>query len=257
MATKTKINNFELDPEWIYKEPIDFEHKKYKLLAYLQKCDKRFDELKIYPHFIELSLHLANLHSISKNQTMLTINKVLQEPDDEILFKDLISVKPPKLDEDKQKEIDKTIKYSGQKIYDAFNVAKSIWNIAHDAITIHIKKNKENLEMMKGFIYFKRKPTDELLVWEYMLKKDTEEENSTRTILNIIYSGQNSDKSFSDITDEFSSWTTDENYLQLPIFEVKCSQEFPFYETFVPMIKKTLTSYIFQIFNFKKMKDLE
>ncbi len=33
MATKTKNKEFQLDPEWIYQDPIDFEHKKYKLLA--------------------------------------------------------------------------------------------------------------------------------------------------------------------------------------------------------------------------------
>ena len=90
MATKTKNKEFQLDPEWIYQDPIDFEHKKYKLLAYLQKCDKRFDELKIYPDFVELSLHLANLQSISKENTMLTTKKKFKSCDDEILFKELI-----------------------------------------------------------------------------------------------------------------------------------------------------------------------
>ena len=84
MATKTKNKEFQLDPEWIYQDPIDFEHKKYKLLAYLQKCDKRFDELKIYPDFVELSLHLANLQSISKENTMLTTKKKFKSCDDEI-----------------------------------------------------------------------------------------------------------------------------------------------------------------------------
>ena len=97
MATKTKKSTFQLDPEWIFQDPIDFEHKKYTLLAYLQKCDKRFDELKIYPDFVELSLHLANLQSISKENTMLTIKKKLTSNDDEILFKDLIAKRPPKL----------------------------------------------------------------------------------------------------------------------------------------------------------------
>ena len=59
MATKTKNKEFQLDPEWIYQDPIDFEHKKYKLLAYLQKCDKRFDELKIYPDFVEPTSSLS------------------------------------------------------------------------------------------------------------------------------------------------------------------------------------------------------
>ncbi len=33
----------------------------YTLLDYLQKCEKNFDSFQIYPDFVELSLHLANI----------------------------------------------------------------------------------------------------------------------------------------------------------------------------------------------------
>ena len=191
MATKTKNKEFQLDPEWIYQDPIDFEHKKYKLLAYLQKCDKRFDELKIYPDFVELSLHLANLQSISKENTMLTTKKKFKSCDDEILFKELIPKKLPKLDDADQIEIDKTVKYSGQKIYEAFNIAKSIWTIAHDAISVHIRKNKERLEDGLGFIYLRRKTDEKLLVWEYEIKKDVDDDISNKYNPKSVEEGAN------------------------------------------------------------------
>ena len=108
MAARTKKSSFKLDPEWIYKEPLDFEYKKYTLLAYLQKCDKNFDDLKIYPDFVELSLHLANLQSINKENTMLLTKKKFSAPDDEILFKELFPKKPPVLDEEQQEQVNKT-----------------------------------------------------------------------------------------------------------------------------------------------------
>jgi hypothetical protein len=257
MATKTKNKDFELDPEWIYQDPIDFEHKKYKLLAYLQKCDKRFDELKIYPDFVELSLHLANLQSISKEKTMLTTKKKFKSCDDEILFKELIPKKIPKLDDAEQLEIDKTVRYSGEKIYEAFNIAKSIWTIAQDAISVQIKKNKDRLEDGMGYIYFRRRSDEKLLVWEYEIKKDADYELSTKAYLNLIFSGSSDEKTFTDIIEEKSTWNHTEYFKDIPVFEVKSSQEFPFEETFIPMMKRQLMSYVFQVVNYKKMRNLE
>ena len=257
MATKTKNKDFELDPEWIYQDPIDFEHKKYKLLAYLQKCDKRFDELKIYPDFVELSLHLANLQSISKEKTMLTTKKKFKSCDDEILFKELIPKKIPKLDDAEQLEIDKTVRYSGEKIYEAFNIAKSIWTIAQDAISVQIKKNKDRLEDGMGYIYFRRRSDEKLLVWEYEIKKEADYELSTKAYLKLIFSGSSDEKTFTDIIEEKSTWNHTEYFKDIPVFEVKSSQEFPFEETFLPMMKRQLMSYLFQVVNYKKMRNLE
>ena len=257
MAVKTKKNNFELDPMWLYQEPIDFEHKKYKLLAYLQKCDKRFDELKIYPDFVELSLHLANLQSISKENTLLITNKKFNGIDDEILFKDLIPKKTPKLDDESQVEIEKTIKFSGQKIFEAFNTAKSIWNIAHDAISVHIKKNKERLEDGRGYVYFVQKPSELVYLWEYEIRKDIDEDHNSKTFLNLIHTGNTTDFLFNELIEEKSNWNHTDFFKDIPVFEARCSQTFPFEETFLPMMKRALMSYVFQVVNFRKMQNLE
>ena len=127
------------------KEPIDFEYNKYTLLDYLQKCEKRFNNLEIYPDFVELSLHLANIQSLVKENTLLLTNKKFESCDDEILVKELVAKKPRELTKDEEGELDKTIRYSGNRLFDAFNAAKSIWNLAYDNLDISIKKNKKNL----------------------------------------------------------------------------------------------------------------
>jgi len=257
MAARTKKSSFKLDPEWIYKEPLDFEYKKYTLLAYLQKCDKNFDDLKIYPDFVELSLHLANLQSINKENTMLLTKKKFSAPDDEILFKELFPKKPPVLDEEQQEQVNKTIKYSGQIIYEAFSVEKSIWTIAQDAISVHVKRNKDRLEDGRGYVYFRRKEDDKLFVWEYEIKKEEPEDYLNKTHLNLIYSANTDEKTFSQILDDHSTWNLTDFYREIPIFEARTTQEFPYEETFIPMMKRALMAYIFQVVNFKKLRDLE
>ena len=81
MPRRKKID-FQLDPEWMLKEPVDFEFNKYTLLNYIQKCEKRFEKLEIYPDFVELSLHLANLQSLVKEKTLLLTDKKFKSYDD-------------------------------------------------------------------------------------------------------------------------------------------------------------------------------
>ena len=69
MGRRKKIA-FKLNPEWMLKEPLDFEYNKYTLLDYIQKCEKRLDKFEIYPDFVELSLHLANMQSLSKENSI-------------------------------------------------------------------------------------------------------------------------------------------------------------------------------------------
>jgi hypothetical protein len=256
MGRKKKMS-FKLNPEWMYKEPLDFEYNKYTLLDYLQKCDKSFDKFELYPNFVELSLHLANIQSIVKENTLLLTNKKFESFDDEILVKELIPKKPRKLTEEEENELDKTIKYSGPKLFDAFNIAKSIWNIAFESIDLYIRKNKEALIAGTGYIFFYRKQNEKLYVWEYEIKSDKNDKSTNRTYLNLIFDGGVDEFTLTQIIETFSKWNQTEYYKQLPIFEIKCSQNFPFEETMVPIIKRKVMSYIFQIVNIEKINNFD
>jgi hypothetical protein len=256
MGRKKKMS-FKLNPEWMYKEPLDFEYNKYTLLDYLQKCDKSFDKFELYPNFVELSLHLANIQSIVKENTLLLTNKKFESFDDEILVKELIPKKPRKLSEEEENELDKTIKYSGPKLFDAFNIAKSIWNIAFESIDLYIRKNKEALIAGTGYIFFYRKQNEKLYVWEYEIKSDKKDRSTNRTYLNLIFDGNVDEFTLTQIIETFSKWNQTEYYKQLPIFEIKCSQNFPFEETMVPIIKRKVMSYIFQIVNIEKINNFD
>jgi hypothetical protein len=159
MGRKKKIE-FKLNPDWMLKEPLDFEYNKYTLLDYLQKCDKKFEKLQIYPEFVELSLHLANLQSLVKENMLLLTDKKFDSCDDEILIKELYPKKPRDLSEEEKLELNKTIKFSGEKLFDAFNIAKSIWSLAYENIDITVKKNKNNIASLLGYIFFYKKNED-------------------------------------------------------------------------------------------------
>jgi hypothetical protein len=255
MARKKKTN-FRLNPEWMFKEPIDFEYNKYTLLDYLQKCENRFEKFEIYPDFIELSLHLANIQSLVKENTLLLTDKKFEDCDDEILVKELVSKKPPKLDDEELGELTKTLKFSTNKVFDTFNIGKSIWNVVHDNLHLSIKRNKENIELGRGFSFFYDKDEESIYVWEYEIK-NRELPQTAKTYVKSIYEGNFKGTNLSVIISENTRWKENDEYKSLPIFEIKCTQRFPMKETFVPMMRRKIMSYIFQVVNFKKLQGID
>ena len=256
MGRKKKIS-FKLNPEWMLKEPLDFEYNKYTLLDYIQKCEKGFDKLEIYPDFVEISLHLANLQSLVKENTLLLTNKKFESCDDEILVKELTPKKPRELTQEEEEELVKTLKFSNSRLFDAFNVAKSIWNLAYDNIDLYIKKNRKTIATGHGYVFYYNKIDTKLFVWEYEIKKTKGDNGNHKTYLTPIYDGSSEDLLVPDIIETFSTWNQTEYFKSLPIFEIQSSQNFPMEQTLVPMIKRKITSYIFQIVNAEKFNNFD
>lgn len=254
MPRRKKIE-FQLDPEWMLKEPIDFEFNKYTLLDYIQKCEKRFENLQIYPDFVEISLHLANLQSLVKEKTLLLTDKKFSSCDDEILLKELYPKKPRDLSKEEELELDKTITYSGNKLFDTFNIGKSIWNLAFDNIHVSVKKNRENLHLGKGFCYFVEPESRKLYIWQYEIKRDKKKGAEHKTNLRLIFENPLTESSITELITNFSTWKT--NLTSLPIFEVKTKVMFPMEQTFVPMVKRKILTFIFQVMNSEILKSFD
>ena len=60
-----------LPRNWITEGHIDFEYKKYQLLAYLQETDKHFNAMKLYPVLSELIAHYHDLEELKSSKTEL------------------------------------------------------------------------------------------------------------------------------------------------------------------------------------------
>ena len=255
MARKKKMS-FKLNPEWMLKEPLDFEYNKYTLLDYIQKCEKNLDNFEIYPDFVELSLHLANMQSLVKENTLLLTDKKFDSCDDEILLKDLYPKKPREMSKEEEDELQKTLHYSNNKLFDTFNLAKSIWDIAFNNVEISVKKNKGSLISGMGYVFYYRKTENKVYVWEYQIKK-RRKNTTNRTILNKIYENTPEDTTLSSIIETNSSFNKYDYYKTLPIFEMQCNQDFPMEQTVIPIMKRKITAYVYQIFTLARAKNFD
>ena len=235
MGRKKKMS-FQLNPEWMLKEPIDFEYNKYTLLGYLQKCEKRFNDLEIYPDFVELSLHLANVQTLAKENKVFLTEKKFESCDDEILLKDLLPKDIPDLTEQEEDELDKTLRYSSYKLLDTFNLGKSIWSLAYDNVDVYLRKNseRENISLGYGYSFYYQK-----------------------VIFKEIYVGDVNNYTLTEIIEKFSSFNKTKFHDKIPVFETKSYQQFPIEQTLLPIMKRKIIGYISQTINSFKLKNFD
>ena len=61
----------QLSETWFAEGRIDFELKKYTLLAYLQQVNQYFTESKLYPQLSDVIFHYNNLQALKENKKFL------------------------------------------------------------------------------------------------------------------------------------------------------------------------------------------
>jgi hypothetical protein len=240
---KNKLK-FVMDTDWLFEGIIDSEQKQYILLGYFQKLNKNLEEMKVYPMFTELSLHLGNIQTLLNQNQILYTEKVLSSFDDELIISDLKVKNIPIMAEDEFLEYRKILKYSHPKLQDYFGIAKSIWSIVYDSIHINVKKNKNNLESKTGFFYYKTKET--LYVWRYNTRKVSKTDVQSKTFLKLIHQGNEDNLTINDIILNFLSTKEKVKINKFPLFEVLCDEIFPLEETLIPIFKRKIMSYIIQ-----------
>ena len=61
----------QLKENWLTEGLVDFEYKKYLLLAYLKKVKESFTRMELYPFLSDLVFHHRNLMAIKENKAMI------------------------------------------------------------------------------------------------------------------------------------------------------------------------------------------
>jgi hypothetical protein len=227
---KNKLK-FVMDTDWIFDGVIDAEQKQYVLLGYFQKLNKQLEEMKVYPMFTEITLHLANVQNIIKNNKILYTDKKLTNYDDELTFIDLKTKDLPPLKVTELNELKTILQYSLSKLQDYFDIVKSIWTVVYDLIEIVSIFNEDNLTSKRGYFYTKSNQI--IKIWEYNIRK---------------YKGYNTfnieEKLEDDLLKHIHSIDN-----KLPSFYLHCEKDIPMEETLIPLFKRKVMSYVLQTKN--------
>lgn len=242
---RKKPYKFILETDWIFDGYLDAEHRQYVLLDYFKKMGKYFDELKIYPMFIELSLHLGNIHTLLRENKILYIDNKITSPDYELVPSDLKVKDIPVLTQEEVNEYKSILKLSNDLILDHFNFAKSLWSLVYQSINIKPVLNIQNITSKTGFFYFKQH--GKIFVWRYNTRRVNGTKDQTRTKLDLIYENIDNGLTVSEIITMFCETLKKRDETMFPVFEMSCDvNEYPLEETLVPFFKRKLLGYISQ-----------
>ena len=239
------LNNLsmaQLDANWITSGIIDFEYKKYLLLAYLQKVGKKFNENELYPFLSDLVFHYNNLISIKKNKT-IAVNQFpkkltkIEFQNFKLEYEKLIH------DDEYMEEIESITDYALPKIKEYLKEGKVLYEFVEDNLLVY-PIGVIPLKPVSGYMFLKEKDKKNVRVFEYSVTIFENAEEKFRGLKTQFVS-----TCHVSISNTFEMIKLDlirsNQHLPNPAtYAIESEMNFPFEETFFPVAKRILVKKI-------------
>lgn len=231
-----------LSPNWITDNHIDFEYKKYILLAYLQQVSQSFEETKLYPSLSELVSHYRNLITLKENKQQLfdQFPEQLKGLDLEALKMVYKKTIP---DGSVMKEIEDIIEYSLPQMHLHLAEGKKIYDSIEEHLTIY-PVGVVPLYPMEGYFLLKDGNNKDTKVYEYQITIFENPDEKYRGIHSHYIRAYKKS-----VSNTFESIKTDlirvNKKLPNPAtYAIETEMVLPLEETFLPIAKRVLVKYI-------------
>ncbi|MDX2250273.1 MAG: hypothetical protein SF052_26055 [Bacteroidia bacterium] len=157
----------QLTTDWFLEGTLDFEYKKYILLAYLQQVSREFAEVRLYPSFSELIFHYNNLHQFKENKQQLFSQFPTHISMEE--FRKLRLHREPEVrDSEDLVEIDTIIDYALPAIQQRLKDGKEIYDYIDEHLNIE-PIGITPLHKKEGYIMLRVNPMRTVKVYEYRI----------------------------------------------------------------------------------------
>jgi len=231
-----------LSETWFADGYIDFELKKYTLLAYLQEIHRHFSENKLYPQLSDMIFHYNNLVAFRENKKYLQEQfpkklTGLQLEKLQVLYELLVE------DDELMQELEDIINYSTTKMQKAISSGTEIYEFVEDKLTI-FPVGLIPLDNNEGYFFLSEGSYSDTRVYQYRLSFFEKHDERYRSIR----------------TEYIDSWTrsivnTYENIkaelirvkTAMPnpaVYSIETELKFPVDETLLPIAKRSLVRYI-------------
>ncbi len=231
-----------LSETWFTEGYIDFELKKYTLLAYLQHVNSFFNENKLYPPLAEIVFHYNNILAFRENR------KFLQEH----FPKHLTEINMKKLqmeyeriieDDEMMKELEEIVQYSAEKIKSTIQNGTEIYEFVEARLTIE-PVGLLPLDTNEGYLLIGDVRFNTTMAYQYHLtiyEKHDEKFRGIRT--DYIEQWK---RSVSNTAENIKAELI-RNRRELPnpaVYSIETALAFPMEETLLPVAKRSFVKYI-------------
>ena len=231
-----------LSETWFADGYIDFELKKYTLLAYLQEVNKYFTDNKLYPQLSDLIFHYNNLVAFRENKKFLQEHfpkrlTGIQMEKLQLLYQQIVE------DDEIMKELESIIHYSASKMKSAISNGTEIYEFIEDKLLI-FPVGLIPLDINEGYFFLSEGKHRNTRVYQYRLsifEKHDEKYRSIRTEF-IADWARNMVNTYENIKSELIKGKKD---LPNPaVYSIETELTYPVEETLLPIAKRSLVRYI-------------
>jgi hypothetical protein len=231
-----------LSETWFAEGFIDFELKKYTLLAYLQEINRHFNENKLYPQLSDIIFHYNNLVAFRENKKFLQEHfpkklTGVQLEKLQLLYEQMIG------DDELMQELENIISYSATKMKTTINNGVEIYELVEDKIVI-APVGIIPLDIHEGYFFLNSTAQKQTLVYHYRLsifEKHDEKYRSMKTAY-INSWERNFINTFESIKSDLIKYR---HHLPNPaVYSIEIELSFPVEETLLPVAKRSLVKYI-------------
>jgi|SRR5882724_3396344 len=233
-----------LSETWFADGYIDFELKKYTLLAYLQEVNKYFTENKLYPQLGEVIFHYNNLVAFRENKKYLQehfpkkLNGIQLERL-QVLYEQMIK------DDELMTELENIINFSATKMQKAISSGTEIYEFVEEKLNI-FPVGLVPLDTNEGYFFLNDGAHRQVRVYQYRLSFFEKHDEKYRAIRTEYLNNweRNIVNTYENIKAELLRLN---NGMPNPaVYSIETDLAFPIDETLLPIAKRTLVRYISQ-----------
>lgn len=231
-----------LSETWFADGYIDFELKKYTLLAYLQEVNMYFNANKLYPQLADVIFHYNNIVAFRENKKFLQEQfpkkfTGIQLQKLQLLYEQMIE------DDELMAELEDIIHYAAGEMHATITSGTEIYEFVEDKLTIS-PVGIIPLEQSEGYFFLSEAASRDTRVYYYRLsifEKHDEKYRSIRTdFINSWY--RSLVNTYESIKGELIR-----NRTLLPnpaVYAIETELSYPVEETLLPIAKRSLVRFI-------------
>ncbi len=231
-----------LSETWFAEGRIDFELKKYTLLAYLQEVNKYFDENKLYPQLADIIFHYNNIVAFRENKKYLQEHfpkklTGLQMEKLQLIYEQMLE------DDELMQELESIIHYSASRIKKTISNGTEIYEFVENKINI-TPIGLIPLDTKEGYFFLSAGNVKSTRVYHYRLSIFEKHDERYRSIKTRFI--DNWVRSFSNTYEHIKSELI-RNLKDLPnpaVYSIETDLNFPVEETLLPVAKRRLVRFI-------------
>jgi hypothetical protein len=233
-----------LPNDWLTQGIVDFEYKKYVLLAYLKTVKSSFGKVQLYPFLGDLVFHYRNLLAIKENKALLRESFPKEISLEEFQRLEL-NYRQMVEDDAVMSELESILEFAIPHIKESLQEGSVIYELVESKCEIS-PIGVTPLYAKEGYLFVTQPPEKETSIYRYQMSIFEKSDEQLRS-LNTLYVGSMPRS----LTNTYERIKLDliKQYQDLPnpaTYLILSKMKFPFSETLMPVAKRLFVKHLSQ-----------